>query len=98
MSAVVEGMASGAAGLVGALRAAVRGEIDLSTRRRAEYSADASNYRHVPLGVVFPLDADDAAAAMAACRSLGVAVTSRGAGTSIAGNAIGEGIVLDCSR
>ena len=32
------------------------------------------------------------------CRSLGVPLTARGAGTSIAGNAVGPGVVLDTSR
>lgn len=84
--------------LVDALRAAVRGEVDATTLRRAEYSTDASNYRVVPTLVVFPRDADDVVAALAVCRAHGVPVTSRGAGTSVAGNAVGPGVVLDFSR
>ncbi|WP_229686120.1 FAD-binding and (Fe-S)-binding domain-containing protein [Longimycelium tulufanense] len=80
------------------LRAALRGEADFSTRRRAEFSADASNYRRVPLGVVFPADVEDVVTAMRVCRDHDVPVTSRGGGTSIAGNAIGNGVVLDLSR
>ena len=81
--------------LVGELRAAVRGEVDSSSRRRAEYSTDASNYRVVPQVVVFPRDVDDALAALEVARAAGTPVTSRGAGTSVAGNAIGPGVVLD---
>lgn len=84
--------------LVGELRAAVRGEVDASTRRRAEYSTDASNYRVVPQVVVFPRDVDDVLAALEVARSAGVPLTSRGAGTSVAGNAVGPGVVLDFSR
>lgn len=84
--------------LVGELRAAVRGEVDSSSRRRAEYSTDASNYRVVPQVVVFPRDVDDALAALEVARAAGTPVTSRGAGTSVAGNAIGPGVVLDFSR
>ncbi|MGH3469460.1 MAG: FAD-binding oxidoreductase, partial [Thermocrispum sp.] len=80
------------------LRAAVRGEVDFSSRRRAEYSSDASNYRKVPLGVVFPLDADDVAAAVEVCAAHDVPITTRGGGTSIAGNAVGSGVVLELSR
>ncbi len=80
-----------------ALRAAVRGEVDDATVRRSEYSSDASNYRVEPAVVVFPLDADDIVAAVAVARELGVPLTVRGAGTSVAGNAIGVGIVLDTS-
>jgi FAD/FMN-containing dehydrogenase/Fe-S oxidoreductase len=72
--------------------------VDDSTRRRAEYSTDASNYRVVPTVVAFPRDVDDALAAIETARGLGVPVTSRGGGTSVAGNAVGTGLVLDWSR
>ena len=65
---------------------------------RALYSADASNHRRVPLGVVLPRTTEDVLAALAVCRDLGVPVTMRGGGTTIAGNAIGPGLVLDTSR
>ena len=81
-----------------ALRAVVRGEVDDSSRRRAEYSSDASNYRVVPQVVVFPRDAGDIVAAAQVARETGIPLTTRGAGTSIAGNAVGAGIVLDTSR
>jgi FAD/FMN-containing dehydrogenase/Fe-S oxidoreductase len=83
---------------IGRLRAAVGGEVDDSVRRRAEYSTDASNYRVVPAVVVAPRDTDDVLAAVDIARETGVPLTSRGGGTSIAGNAIGAGIVLDFSR
>ncbi|MFC7407083.1 FAD-binding and (Fe-S)-binding domain-containing protein [Georgenia alba] len=81
-----------------ALRAVVDGEVEDSDRRRAEYSTDASNYRVVPQVVVAPRDEADALAALAAARDLAVPVTARGAGTSVAGNSIGPGVVLDFSR
>ncbi|MGV8851826.1 MAG: FAD-binding oxidoreductase, partial [Rhodoglobus sp.] len=84
--------------VVHALRTVVDGDVDDSTRRRAEYSSDASNYRVVPQVVVFPRDTDDVLAALAVSRETDTPVTSRGGGTSIAGNAIGTGIVLDFSR
>ena len=86
------------ADLVEGLRAAVRGSVDDSSRRRAEYSTDASNYRVVPQVVVFPRDTDDVLAALDVARAAGVPVTSRGGGTSVAGNAIGTGVVIDLSR
>ena len=81
-----------------ALRAVVRGGVDDSARRRAEYSSDASNYRVVPDVVVFPRDTEDMLAAAEVARRAGTPLTTRGAGTSIAGNAVGPGIVLDTSR
>ncbi|MFE7802793.1 FAD-binding and (Fe-S)-binding domain-containing protein [Nocardia sp. NPDC057440] len=81
-----------------ALRGELRGEVDASARRRAEYSSDASNYRVLPAAVVFPQVEADVAATIEFARDNGLPVTARGAGTSVAGNAIGAGIVLDFSR
>jgi FAD/FMN-containing dehydrogenase/Fe-S oxidoreductase len=72
--------------------------VDISRRRRVEYSSDASNYRVLPEAVVFPRSDDDVAAVLEVARSEGTAVTPRGGGTSVAGNAVGPGIVLDFSR
>jgi FAD/FMN-containing dehydrogenase/Fe-S oxidoreductase len=73
-------------------------EIDTTTRRLAEYSYDASNYRVVPAGVAFPRTPDEVSEVVVRCRASGVGVTARGGGTSMAGNAIGSGLVLDFSR
>ncbi|MFJ4820169.1 FAD-binding and (Fe-S)-binding domain-containing protein [Streptomyces sp. NPDC088801] len=62
------------------------------------YAYDASNYRVPPRAVVFPRTADDVVAVLRACREAGVPVTARGGGTSMAGNAVGPGAVLDFSR
>ncbi|WP_338931915.1 FAD-binding and (Fe-S)-binding domain-containing protein [Streptomyces netropsis] len=85
-------------GLSAALRASVRGDVDFGAAARALTTMDASNYRRVPLGVVAPKDAADVAAALAVCRERGVPVVARGAGTSIAGQATGVGVVLDFTR
>src|SRR5262249_5847617 len=90
--------ADGRRELVRRLRAALGPAVDASPRRRAEYSSDASNYRVVPEVVVFPRSADDVLGAAAVCRELAVPLTVRGGGTSIAGNAVGPGVVLDMSR
>jgi FAD/FMN-containing dehydrogenase/Fe-S oxidoreductase len=84
--------------LVALLRRAVGGEVDATTLRRAEYSTDASNYRVVPAVVVFPRDEADILATAEVATATGTPVTMRGGGTSVAGNAVGPGIVLDCSR
>jgi FAD/FMN-containing dehydrogenase/Fe-S oxidoreductase len=84
--------------LASALRRAGVGAVDVTTRRRAEYSSDASNYRVVPQAVVFPRHTEEVDAALAVARESRVPVTCRGGGTSIAGNAIGTGIVVDFSR
>ncbi|MUL49401.1 FAD-binding protein [Mycobacterium sp. CBMA293] len=84
--------------LVEALRKAGIASVDGSTRRRAEYSSDASNYRVVPQAVAFPRESTDIEAALAVARELGTPVTMRGGGTSVAGNAVGPGLILDTSR
>ncbi|WP_432180704.1 FAD-binding and (Fe-S)-binding domain-containing protein [Streptomyces sp. NBC_00063] len=72
--------------------------VDTSSGTRARYAYDASSYRVVPAGVAYPRDVADVRRILAACRASGTPVTSRGAGTSMAGNAVGEGVVLDFSR
>ena len=81
-----------------ALRGEVRGEVEFGAGARALVTMDASNYRRVPLGVVAPRDAEDVAAVLAVCRERDVPVVARGAGTSIAGQATGVGVVLDFTR
>ncbi|MGH8571995.1 MAG: FAD-binding oxidoreductase, partial [Gammaproteobacteria bacterium] len=81
-----------------ALRAAVRGPVRTDAGSRALYATDASNYRVPPRAVVLPRCVDDVHAVVAFCREWGVPLTARGAGTSISGNAIGPGVVLDFSR
>lgn len=71
---------------------------ETSGHRIATYSYDASNYRLPPVAVVFPRNAQDVVAALAACRETGTPLVSRGGGTSMAGNAIGPGVILDFSR
>lgn len=73
-------------------------EVRADAATRAMYSTDASLYRVPPLAVVRPRDVDEVAAALAVAREAGVPLTSRGAGTSVAGNAVGRGVVLDFSR
>ena len=87
-----------AAEVTGELRRRVRGTVSDDVRRRAEYSSDASNYRVLASVVVEPLDIDDVLAILEVSRGSGVPVTSRGGGTSIAGNSIGAGIVVDFAR
>ncbi|MFC7401656.1 FAD-binding and (Fe-S)-binding domain-containing protein [Citricoccus sp. GCM10030269] len=77
------------------LRGELRGDVHTSTLRLALYSSDASNYRVPPRVVVCPQDEDDVVTAVRIAARHGVPVTPRGGGTSIAGNAVGPGMVLD---
>ena len=80
------------------LRRRVAGEVRFDDGTRALYATDASNYRQVPIAVVFPRDTDDLLAALDTCRVAGVPVLPRGAGTSLAGQCCNVAVVLDLSR
>jgi FAD/FMN-containing dehydrogenase/Fe-S oxidoreductase len=80
------------------LRTAVAGEVRFDKATRALYSTDASVYQIEPRGVVIPRSADDVAAVVAVAARHGVSITPRGGGTSQAGQAIGDGLVLDTSK
>ncbi|HWM01315.1 MAG TPA: FAD-binding oxidoreductase, partial [Actinophytocola sp.] len=80
------------------LRAELDGEVQFDDYSRHLFARDASMYSIMPMGVVFPRHADDIAATVRVANRLGIVVTPRGAGTSLAGQTIGPGIVLDCSK
>src|ERR1700736_1697428 len=92
-SAVVD-----ASGLAASLARHVRGNVRFDNGSRALYATDASNYRHVPIGVVLPRDVDDVLATVELCRDTGAPILARGAGTSIAGQCCNVAVVLDMSR
>ncbi len=76
----------------------IRGEIRKSLVDRAIYSTDASNYRILPEAVVIPKTPEDVEITISEASARGMPVTVRGAGTSLAGQAVGEGIILDLSK
>jgi len=79
-------------------RRGVEDVIDSSDLARALYSSDASLYRVLPQAVVRPRSTDELLAVLDAARAAGTSVTTRGAGTSCAGNAVGPGLIVDTSR
>ncbi|MYH47357.1 MAG: FAD-binding protein [Gammaproteobacteria bacterium] len=76
----------------------IRGQVWFDAFNRGRYSTDASIYQIMPVGVTVPADEEDAAAALAIAEEEGVPVLPRGAGTSQNGQAIGEALILDCTR
>jgi FAD/FMN-containing dehydrogenase/Fe-S oxidoreductase len=84
--------------LAAALGRGLRGEVRFDAWTRQMFSRDASMYAIEPLGVVFPRDADDVAAAVSVAAEFGAPVLPRGAGTSLAGQTVGRAVVLDLSR
>ncbi|HET7386270.1 MAG TPA: FAD-binding and (Fe-S)-binding domain-containing protein [Nocardioidaceae bacterium] len=84
--------------VVAALRREGVAEVDDSSLARALYSSDASLYRVPPQVVVRPRAVEEVLATVSVAAATGTPLTMRGAGTSIAGNAVGAGIVVDTSR
>ncbi len=65
---------------------------------RCLYAVDASIYRVEPVAVAFPRSAVEAADLLKAAAENGIEVTPRGAGTGLAGGALGSGLVVDFAR
>ncbi|WP_419806369.1 FAD-binding and (Fe-S)-binding domain-containing protein [Terriglobus sp.] len=89
---------SRASELEAALRAVVAGEVRFDHGSRALYATDASNYRHIPIGVVLPRTREDVIAALDVCRRFDAPVLSRGAGTSLAGQCTNVAVIFDFSK
>src|SRR6476646_207958 len=65
---------------------------------RQLYSTDASIYQIHPVGAAFPKTTEQASLVIRATADAGLSITPRGAGTSLVGNAIGDGLIVDFSR
>jgi FAD/FMN-containing dehydrogenase/Fe-S oxidoreductase len=80
------------------LRASIRGEVRFDPASKALYSTDASNYRHIPIGIVIPRDEADVIATVDLCRRFNAPLLSRGAGTALAGQGCNAAVILDFSK
>lgn len=80
------------------LRGIITGELLFEPLARAAYAHDASLYEIDPLGVVVPRNLDDVANLVRYAAENSLAIHPRGAGTGLAGETLGEGIVIDFSR
>lgn len=86
------------ADFVSQLQASIEGECDFSDAGVALYTSDASNYRQIPLGVVYPKSRADIETIGQLCRRYHLTVLMRGGGTSQNGQCVNESVILDCSR
>jgi FAD/FMN-containing dehydrogenase/Fe-S oxidoreductase len=80
------------------LRKNINGEVRFDPTSRRLYSTDASIYQIEPLGVVIPKSTDGLRTTVQIAAEAGVPITARGGGTSLSGQSIGSGIILDCSK
>lgn len=79
-------------------RAIGRDQAAADRMTRVLYSTDASNYQIMPLAVTYPRDADDVVAVHEVARKHGLPVLPRGGGSALAGQAVGEAIIMDFTR
>lgn len=76
----------------------LKGELYADDTMRTLYATDASAYREMPLAVAIPQDADDIKALIRFARDNKTSLIPRTAGTSLAGQVVGNGIIVDVSR
>ncbi len=79
------------------LQREISGDVRFDNLSRTIYATDASIYEMIPLGVVIPKNVDDVVATIKQCRNFGIPLVPRGAGTGLAGGALGNGVQLDLS-
>ena len=80
------------------LKKRLTGDLRLDTASKVLYSTDASSYQIEPLGVAFPKTQDDLQVIVEAAATYKIPILPRGSGSSLAGQAIGKALIVDCSR
>ncbi len=80
------------------LRTKLEGDLKYDQITRTMYATDASDYKEPPLAVVWPKGVSDIKKVLDLARKLKIGVTVRGAGTSLAGQVVSSGIIVDVSR
>ena len=76
----------------------IEGEVRFDPGSLALYATDGSNYRQTPLGVVIPRTKQDLVETIRICHEYGAPITSRGCGTSLAGQCCNTAVIIDNSK
>ena len=84
--------------IVNELKKSITGEVKTDQITRVLYSTDASIHKMEPLGVVFPRNLDEVEAIVSIAKNYHIPLIPRGSGSSLAGQSIGNGLIIDCSR
>lgn len=84
--------------LLQSLSATLAGEIKLDKLSKALYATDASVYKKTPLGVAFPKTTGDLQKIISFANKNNIGIVPRTAGTSLAGQCVGEGLIVDVSK
>jgi FAD/FMN-containing dehydrogenase/Fe-S oxidoreductase len=90
--------ADAAGALQADLERALGGAVDFGAQAKALYATDASNYRQVPIGLVYPRSRDEIVEAVRICRDHEAQIVARGGGTSLAGQGCNVAVCIDFSR
>ena len=76
----------------------LKGEFYTDETAKILYATDASVYKEMPLGVAIPKDIDDLRKIINYAKAEKASIIPRAAGTSLAGQVVGRGIVVDISK
>ncbi len=80
------------------LSQALHGELHFDDLHKNIYATDASVYRKIPLAVAYPKDKNDLKKLISFASLHSVSLVPRTAGTSLGGQCVGEGIIVDTSK
>ncbi len=80
------------------LLSGLTGDLSASMTDRLIYATDASAYREIPMLIVWPANTSDIRLLVNYARENNLSLIPRGAGTSLAGQVVGKGIVMDISK
>jgi len=80
------------------LKKEIEGDLKYDLITRTIYSTDASDYKEEPVAVIWPKGREDIRKIIAFARTEKKGITVRAAGTSLAGQVVGNGIIVDISR
>jgi FAD/FMN-containing dehydrogenase/Fe-S oxidoreductase len=84
--------------IVAKLKSSITGEVKTDPITRVLYSTDASIHKIKPMGVVFPRNVDELISIVKLSKEYNIPLVPRGSGSSLAGQAVGSGLIIDCSR
>jgi FAD/FMN-containing dehydrogenase/Fe-S oxidoreductase len=76
----------------------ISGEVFFDDLHKSIYATDASVYRKIPLGVVYPKTNEDLKMVIQFASKNKITLIPRAAGTSLAGQCVGDGLVVDISK
>src|SRR4030067_252112 len=84
--------------IVTKIKNSITGEVKTDPITRVLYSTDASIHKMEPLGVVFPRNVGELEAIVTLAAEYQIPLIPRGSGSSLAGQSMGDGLIIDCSR